>query len=110
MTDEEILKVWLSGTTCSAWRVKKSILLSNDTHIVLKHNAHSEYVGRTHLNSLNCEAYARLYLKSNFVGKDYTRIGDGQLHEWRGGRISVVRIVEECKEMGIIFERKKRGE
>jgi hypothetical protein len=101
----EILKAWLQGTTCNRPACKRSILFENDTHIVLKHNAHAEYCGRGS-GTQNCEAYASLYCKAAFdLTYRHCRVtlyGDGALLRWMG-RISKAKVLAECKTIGVTF-------
>lgn len=104
--DHPILSRWLWGTTCSRWVVKRSILFENDDYIVLKHNAHSEYLGRMSGSSC-CQSYAKLYRKSDMLDRDnYNRklqTGYDEMKRW-DGRISKTKVRDECRDMGIIFE------
>jgi len=110
MTGEEILSEWLRGCTCTVWRKKpiRRILLENDTHIVLKHESHAEYINRFDGNS-TCAAYAVLYLKSDIeANPDGLWAGLGLdkipvLKRWCGGRIAASRVRNDCAADGIIF-------
>lgn len=109
MNGHEIVNKWLVGTTCSRWSKKpiKSILFENNTHIILKHRAHSEYCGRA-TGTLNCESYAELYLKSDFeengVPSSLTGfMGKRALIRWEG-RLSKKKILSDCNHIGIIFD------
>jgi len=106
MTSEEILRWWLSGTTCKNVYTKRTILLENDTHILLKHGAHASYVGRVS-GVVTCPAYACLYLKSIFAidSLSITR-GQGEIKQWggEGGRLSLKKIRRDCEAFGVIFK------
>jgi len=102
-----ILNEWLKSTTCHCYYVGRSDLFENDDHIVLKHNSHASYAGRFY-DTGACKAYARLYRKSDLTPdeKGYSQNlynGNGWLHQW-DGRISKKKVLEECKEMGVIFD------
>lgn len=107
-TGQEILKEWLVGTTCHRDVVKRSVLLENDTHVVLKHNAHAEYCGRSSGVSC-CQSYAKLYAKAIFDENfpDYRRsmfYGDNELLMWEG-RINKTKVLADCQQqLGVIFE------
>jgi hypothetical protein len=105
----DYLNVWLSTTTCGRSTVKRSILLENDAYIVLKHNSHSEYMGR-HSGSATCIAYAALYLKSD-IHADLYHFRQGAtecIKKWEGGRIALSRIVDDCRDLGIDFTAMKK--
>ncbi len=96
-----ILRGWLSGSTCSAWLVKRSVLFENDAFIVLKHNAHSSY-GDRFSGSSNCPAYAALYDKAELV-RQCNPLGDGYMKKWEG-RINKRQVQADCAAIGIEFQ------
>jgi hypothetical protein len=104
-----ILAKWLSATTCDTVWVRRSVLLENGTHIVLKHNSHASNCGRFYDNTA-CRAYAKLYLKSTLLHTDASggtpnlSQGSGELKRW-DGRISLREVLEACRQMGVSFER-----
>lgn len=98
-----ILTHWLSGSTCSNWRVKRSVLFENEHFIVLKHSSHSEYLGRWS-GSVCCGSYAHLYLKSDFDKPRAWGYGNTKpVIEWKG-RLSIKKIRSDCAEQSIFFE------
>ena len=102
-----ILKNWLRGTTCHNYWVGRSVLFENADYIVLKHNSHASYAGRFSDNGA-CKSYAALYRKSDLEmdATGYNRHlfeGRGHLKRWEG-RISKIKVLEECREIGVVFE------
>lgn len=102
-----ILAGWLRGTTCHNYWIGRSELFENADYIVLKHNSHASYSGRFSDNGA-CKSYAALYRKSDLEPDvtGYNRNlfnGDGYLKRWEG-RIARTRVLEDCRDMGILFE------
>jgi hypothetical protein len=102
-TDDQILERWLYSTTCYRPSVRRTVMFSSPTHIVLRHYAHGEYMGRFAVRA-NCEAGAYLYSRESFatddrVGINLTSVG-GHLFKWVG-RLSPKVILAECEAMGI---------
>jgi hypothetical protein len=108
-SNHPLLEKWLSATTCDKVWVRRSVLFENDTHIVLKHNSHASYCGRFYDNTA-CRALAKLYLKSTLLhtdasgGTPHLGQGSGELKRW-DGRSSLREVFEECRQMGVSFER-----
>lgn len=104
MADHPILDIWLSGTTCSHPRIKRSVLFENDTHIVLKHSSHSEYMGRFS-GVATCRAYAMLVEKTSFSNDRDVLYGFGGIKRWEG-RINPKTVLADCAALGIVFKEK----
>lgn len=106
--DHPLLQQWLSGTECCRWHIGRSVLFENEHYIVLKHASHASYMGRFS-GSATCESYAELYRKVDITPgskqADYNlTTGRGELKVW-WGRISRKRIADECRAMGIEFDK-----
>lgn len=101
-----ILDRWLSGTTCSAHWVGRSVLFENTDHIVLKHNSHASYCDRF-TGTRTCRAYAELYRRADLQldGRGRSRnldYGEGALKRWEG-RVSRKTVLADCAAMGVNF-------
>ena len=105
MDPEEIRKHWLSGTTCACKpKDVREVMFFNDTHIVMKHRSHAEYVDRGS-GSRTCNAYARLYLRAELAGALATNGGWrlNPIKEWTG-RVNPRVVREECAALGVEFQ------
>lgn len=100
--EHALLGGWLKATTCSDYRVRRSVLLENETHIVLKHNSHSAWCGRFSGHG-TCGAYAHLYAKETLLtGRRNLAYGEGALKCWEG-RIALSRVRFDCEALGVNF-------
>lgn len=110
--EHPILAKWLRGTTCFVYWVGRSVLFENGDYIVLKHNSHAGYAGRFS-DTGACRAYAELYRKADLIvdekGWNYNLFnGTGEIARWEG-RISKSQVLDDCRQMGILFNTGKAG-
>lgn len=107
-TGDEILALWLTSTTCG--RRKREILFENDTHVVLRHSGHSEYIGGFTGTSY-CPTYAELYEKRHLLLENGAldlgaiKYGNKEIRKWTG-RLSKKQIIEDCAQMNVHFKEK----
>lgn len=91
LTAAEVLPIWLKGTTC--WERYRSVIWESKTHCILKHHAHTGYVGRMS-PSVCCPTHYALIDKRLITAQHRHRGFHNYSHDedscivmrWEGGR------------------------
>lgn len=96
MTDQEICEKWLTGSPCHA-KGERSVMLSNSTHIVLKHHRHGQ-----------CRAVAYLYdrrlLEHRLQNGAYHWQAVKPIYTFRHPYMQLARVKAECRLFLVNFD------